>query len=560
MRLVELDAAAQHAGLFIGQSLSDARALVPNLLVREIDRAALAAAFADFADWHSDASPMVALLTDKAAYGDLVLDITGVSHLFGGEAAMLRRLLARLEKLGFTARGAVADSVGAAWALAHFSPGTILEGDPAGALAGLPVAALRLTDEQVTGLSALGLKTVGQLYGRNRKALQARFGASLLLRLDQALGHIVERPAPRLPKLDFYAERRFAEPLGLMDDVLMTAQDLAIRLAGDLERAGLGGQEFHLFLYRVDHKLTSLAVRAARATRDPAHVARLFLHRAERLGTEYDAGFGIDMIRLAATVTSPLDASQAAIFAAPNGAADLDRLYDRMASRLGGQAMQRLKLVDTHIPERAVRLEPVLARTPDDPPALSSAPLARPLRLLPRPEPIEVLMAEVPDGPPRAMIWRRVRYTFHKAQGPERLAAEWWEQAGTLPLTRQNVKDKDAGSREGPPRQPSKDDSSKFDPAARPPHPAFGRPLPQERGEDGARPRHNATSPSGGEVGLRSNPGEGALLVAPTFNADAVTRDYFVAEDDGGRRFWLFREGLYVEGVQPSWFLHGFFA
>ena len=136
MRLVELDAAAQHAGLFIGQSLSDARALVPNLLVREIDRAALAAAFADFADWHSDASPMVVLLTDKAAYGDLVLDITGVSHLFGGEAAMLRRLLARLEKLGFTARGAVADSVGAAWALAHFSPGTILEGDPAGALGG----------------------------------------------------------------------------------------------------------------------------------------------------------------------------------------------------------------------------------------------------------------------------------------------------------------------------------------------------------------------------------------------------------------------------------------
>jgi len=68
------------------------------------------------------------------------------------------------------------------------------------------------------------------------------------------------------------------------------------------------------------------------------------------------------------------------------------------------------------------------------------------------------------------------------------------------------------------------------------------------------------TSPFGGEVGLRSNPGEGALLVAPTFNADAVTRDYFVAEDDGGRRFWLFREGLYVEGVQPSWFLHGFFA
>lgn len=505
MRLVELDAAAEAAGLFAGQSLSDARALVPALRVREIDRAALAAAFAGFADWHSDASPIVAVLADKAPYGDLTLDITGVSHLFGGEAALLERLLARLEKLGFTARGAVAGSVGAAWALAHFAPGLVLEGDATAALAPLPVAALRLDDEQAEGLSTLGLKTIGQLYGRNRKALQARFGASLLLRLDQALGHIVERPTPRLPRVDFYAERRFAEPLGLIDDVLMTAEDLAIRLAGDLERAGLGALEFHLFLYRVDHQVTSLAVRAGRATRDPGHIARLFADRAERLGAEYDAGFGIDMIRLAAALTSPLDAAQNAIFAAPDGAADLDRLYDRLASRLGAGAIERLKPVNSHIPERAVTLEPVIAPTPDDPVAVAAKFPPRPLRLLPRPEPIEVLMAEVPDGPPRAMIWRRVRYTFRKAQGPERLAAEWWTAATLPPLTSRVAKENAKGSREGPP----KDDS-----------------LPQ-------------TSP---------------------FDLDAATRDYFIAEDDGGRRFWLFRQGFYAEGVEPPWFLHGFFA
>jgi protein ImuB len=549
MRLAALDAAAEAAGLCVGQSLSDARALVPALRVREIDRAALTAAFAGFADWHSNASPIVAVLADRAPYGDLALDITGVAHLFGGEAAMLENLLARLERLGFTARGAVAGTVGAAWALAHFAPGLVLENDPAEALAPLPVAALRLDDAQAEGLAALGLKTVGQLYGRNRKALQARFGASLLLRLDQALGHIVERPTPRLPAIDFYAERRFAEPLGLLDDVLMTAEDLAIRLAGDLERAGLGALEFHLFLYRVDHQVTALAVRAGRATRDPGHIARLFANRAERLGAEYDAGFGIDMIRLAAALTSPLDAAQGAIFAAPDGAADLDRLYDRLASRLGAGAIERLKPVNSHIPERAVAFEPVIAPTPDDPLATPPVPLPRPLRLLPRPEPIEVLMAEVPDGPPRAMIWRRVRYTFRKAQGPERIAAEWWT-AASLPALTSRASKAEKPSREGPPKET----------AARPPHPAFGRPLPQGRGDDGTPPRLPFTSPPGERSDRASDPGEGALPQPPPFDLDAATRDYFIAEDDGGRRFWLFRQGFYAEGVEPPWFLHGFFA
>ncbi len=458
------------------------------------------------------------MLANENAYGDLVLDITGVAHLFGGEKAMLEKLISRLSQLGITAQGAVAGSVGAAWALAHFSPGTVLEGDLASALSRLPVAGLRLAEAQVAGLAAMGLKSIGDLYGRNRKALQARFGASLLLRLDQALAQIAERPTPRLPKIDFYAERRFAEPLGLVDDVLMTASDLAIRLSGDLERAGLGAQEFHLFLYRVDHQVTSLAVRAGRATRDPAHIGRLFAHRAERLGAEYDAGFGIDMIRLAAAITSPLEAGQSAIFATPEGTADLDRLYDRMASRLGTGAIERPKLVNTHLPERAVRLEPVLARTPDDPLAAPVLPLPRPLRLLPRPEPIEVAMAEVPDGPPRGMIWRRVRYVFRKARGPERIAAEWWNAAATPASTR----------------------------------PALGETGEKDRdGEAKGRPAAVALIPAQAPE---------QPIAALAFDADAATRDYFVTEDDGGRRFWLFRQGLYVRDANPSWFLHGFFA
>ena len=470
MRLVAVDARAARAGLSPGLSLSDARAQVPNLVAREADPTYLERVFADFADWHSNASPIVSVLGDDAPYGDLCLDITGVDHLFGGEAQMLAHLTGRLAALGYTVSGAIASSVGAAWALAHYAPGAIVGDDASAALASLPVAALRLSEAQVVGLNQMGLKRVGQLYGRDRKALAARFGASLVTRLDQTLGHVAERIVPRLPAAERYAERRFAEPIGLIDDVLMCARDLAIQLGLKLEAEGLGAQSFHLFLYRVDHKVMSLSVNAARATRDAGHIGRLFANRVERLVGEYDPGFGIDMVRLAASSVSPAGPVQVGAFETRDGAEDLDKLYDRMTSRLGPFAVVRSKFVNTHIPERAVKLEPVVARTPDDPEALKPVAAPRPLRLLPAPEPIRVT-AEVPDGPPASMTWRRVLYRFAKASGPERIGVEWWR------------------------------------------------------------------------------PGEGSL-----------TRDYYVAEDESGRRFWVFREGLFEESAAPNWFLHGFFA
>jgi protein ImuB len=488
MRLVALDARASAHGLHVGQTLADARAILPELDAQEIDRAAIAQLFADFADWHSNASPIVSVLTDAAPWGDLVLDITGVSHLFGGESAMLARLTGRLAALGIAAQGAVASTVGAAWALAHHAPGRVAAaGAEAAALARLPVEALRLGLEQTEALRQFGLKAVGQLYGRDRRALQARFGATLLLRLDQALGWLEERVAPRLPAVDYAVERRFPEPIGLLEDVLLTAQDLAITLALRLEALGVGAQAFHLFLYRVDHKLMTLSVNAARATRDPGHVGRLFSYRAERLGGEYDAGFGIDMIRLAASSIGPLEAVQSGAFGSDDGAASLDGLYDRMSSRLGALAVLRSRPVNTHVPEQSVRLEPAIAPSPApaEPPPPIRAP--RPLRLLPQPEPITVL-AEVPDAPPSRMVWRRVGYRFVKASGPERLGADWRQSSAPLGF--------------------------------------------------------DAAAPTG----------------EPVYREGEEARDYYVAEDEGGRRFWLFRLGLLGIAAEPRWYLHGFFA
>jgi protein ImuB len=164
MRVVAIDGLALRRGLSVGQNLSDARAQVPDLEAREIDQAHVAHLFAEFADWHSNASPLVAVMTDHSPYGDLCLDITGVAHLFGGEQPMLDFLTGRLRRLGFSVAGAIADTIGGAWGLAHFAPGRIVSAEElAAALAPLPIAALRLDETQIAGLSSLGLKHVGQL-------------------------------------------------------------------------------------------------------------------------------------------------------------------------------------------------------------------------------------------------------------------------------------------------------------------------------------------------------------------------------------------------------------
>ncbi|SEQ24744.1 protein ImuB [Devosia sp. YR412] len=500
LRIVALDSEASKAGITLGQSLVNARALVPALTAREINRPLLEAGFADFADWHSNTSPMVAVLDDVSSFGDLVLDITGVDHLFGGEPAMLHMALTRLRLLGYSVNGAIAPTIGAAWAVSHFLSSRVVAADGLiGLLDALPVSALRLNEQQVATLAQMGLKTIGQLRQRPRKPLQARFGLSLLTRLDQAYGIIEERMTPRLPVAEHHVERRFADPIALMDDVLACAHDLAIQLAYRLEADGKGAQAFHLFLYRVDHKVMSLSVNSARLTRDPHHIAQLFAHRAERLSGEYDAGFGIDMIRLAASSLDALDASQLGAFSADEGTEDLDQLNDRMASRLGTMAVLRTQMVASNMPERAARLVPTQAGKPD---MASSRSFTRPVRLLPVPEYVAI-SAEVPDGLPALMIWRRQQYRLVKGAGPERLETEWWRFAERLELV--------------PPPEPKEPE-----PGKEPDPPPY---IPD----------------------------------LPLHEPDGKARDYYRVEDEDGRRFWVFRLGFYSGPTMPSWYLHGFF-
>lgn len=235
MRIAAVDEAARAAGVKVGQGLADARALVPALVVHEAEPEADAALLAAIADWADRYTPLVGLQPPDA----LVLDIAGCAHLFGGEAAMLADITARLEGQGFAVRGAIAGTVGAAHALARFGGGGVhASGSERDLLAGLPLAALRLEAETVAALDRLGLKTIGQVAEAPRAPIVARFGPLVARRLDEAFGRLGEAITPRLPPPTAIAERRFAEPVAELGTIESAVASLAERLAEGLEARG----------------------------------------------------------------------------------------------------------------------------------------------------------------------------------------------------------------------------------------------------------------------------------------------------------------------------------
>jgi protein ImuB len=434
LRLVALDATAERLGLVVGQALADARAMIPSLQVIDEDNPADTGLLAAIADWAERYTPLVALAPPHG----LMLDITGAAHLFGGEAALRADLVERLQAQGFLARAAIADTPGAAAAVARFgTPAVIPTGEAPAVLASLPLAALRLDHETVFALERVGLKRIGQIMDAPRAPLAARFGRALLRRLDQALGCEEEAIDPRRPLPALIAERRFAEPIALMEDIAATLASLAGALAKTLEERGEGARAFELALFRVDGTVSRTEVGTSRPLRAPKLVRELFREKFAGLAEEIDAGFGFDMVRLAILATAPADPSQIDLAGDSLGEADLDQLIDRIGARLGQDRVSRIVAQDSHIPERANQMTDVGGQMSERN-VLSSdicpptSVLDRPLRLFEKPEPVEAI-AEVPDGPPVRFRWRRAVYHVARAEGPERIAAEWWRDGSDEP-------------------------------------------------------------------------------------------------------------------------------
>lgn len=427
--LAAVNPRAASLGLNASELLADARARVPALQTKpaqpEKDRAALI----KLARWCSRFSPYVSPWPEedeRAGSSGLTLDITACDHLFGGEAAMLRAVIANLARLGFTARGCIASSIGAAHALAKFGAKAeiiVAEGKIADAIAPLTVSALRIPDKTAATLKHLGLKTIGHLLPLPRAPLTQRFGKLLNERLDQALGRAAESFSPLLPHVSYRASAVLAEPISSQEHILVLAKKLATDLAPVLERDGKGARALALILFRVDGETRELNIRLARPSRDAAHIVKLFSLKLDALAEEYDAGYGFEAVRLDVTQADRMAATQAAIAADPERDSEdkLSLLIDHLGSRLGLENVFRAHPRDTHIPDRAFVMKPAAQAAAWDE---QDMPM-RPLLMLPCAEPAEVT-AVVPEGPPLKFRWRGVRYSVTNAEGPERIRPEWW--------------------------------------------------------------------------------------------------------------------------------------
>ena len=483
---------AEERGARVGARLADARALDPGLEAEAADLPGEAAWLRAAARWASRWSPLVEV---DGADG-LRLDVTGVAHLFGGERALIRDMEARFAAMGVSARAAIAPTAGAAWALARYSLLPLEGGVPAQAgaegsgtrtplsalraatspkgeerlaalLAPLPVAALRLSPLASRTLVRLGLKTIGDLAGVPRKGLARRFpkDGHPLDALDRALGRkpeplipLPEDPAPRLVlplKEPVLHPEAPGEALGL----------LVPGLAAELEGRRLGARVLVLTAYRVDGTTAEAQVATSIPSRDPPHLHRLLAGVLERQGL--DPGFGIDAFALEVRWWERLDSAQDTLVGDASGETAVAALIDRLSVRLGPDKVRRPVARDSHLPERAagwvegirsslprsggegdrsaqpsgggvgsVRPDPSVSASRCHLPiraAHEQGGSTAPTRLLDRPEEIAVIYA-TPEGLPRRFVWRRQVHDIARAQGPRRVAPEWWRAPSTARL------------------------------------------------------------------------------------------------------------------------------
>jgi len=516
-RLIALNDAAERAGWRVGMSFADACAIVPDLMSADEAPQEDARLLSAVADWCERYTPLVGL----DAPDGLLFDITGVAHLFGGEAALAQDLTQRLAGFGFRTRIGIADTVGAAFAMAHHGKERIVPcGKTREVLAPLPLAALRLPLETRQGLSRLGLKTIADLMACPRGPLTARFGAHLMRRLDQALGAEEEPISPRQPAPALSVEQGFAEPIFRDEDVLLIIGRLTERLCESLEKRGEGIRRIRASVFGVDGRLFRLDIGTSGPLRDGVRLHRLF---ADKFATvSWDCEFGFDCIRVSVLETQSVSPAQKNFAAGEDDGQTVSHLIDRLTARLGETRVLRLVEQDVHVPEHACVAIPAAdaeefsvpitsplrggrnaeaasaarhfgwgdgcgeapppeiardARSQFRPPRKGEVmprthdtlAAMRPVRLFERAEPIEAI-AEVPDGPPVRFKWRRAVHHVARVEGPERIALPWWRDGKNRPLT----------------------------------------------------------------------------------------RDYFRVETDAGARLWLYRDGLFRETLGPRWFLHGF--
>lgn len=432
--LAAVNPAAAAAGLATGMPLADALSFLPGLITALEEPAEDAAALRRLAEWCGRYSPWTA----PDGMDGVRIEITGSAHLWGGERALAADLTTRLGRRDIAGRIAIADTLGAAWAMARFAEASenaviLPPGEVRTALVSLPIEALRLDSITAQGLRRVGLKQIRDLYAMPRDALARRFGEIVAELLDQALGNLPEPLSPLGEVPSRRVRLSFAEPIVEPADLMLAAERLTDDLVRRLEREGTGARRLDLAFHRVDGRVERMRLGTARPSRDPRHLTALIKERLDTI----DPGLGVEDMILAAFAVEPLLPEQIAFAGSSAGSetSGIASLVDRLGNRLGLAALSRLEARESHIPERASVKVPIALTESKTRFLLPPLPLAggegiRPIRLFEPPEPVDAFWV-LPDDPPFRFTWRRCRHRVMCADGPERIAEEWWRPEGS---------------------------------------------------------------------------------------------------------------------------------
>jgi protein ImuB len=413
---------ALNLGIEPGMAVADAHAIFPSLEVLDDDPALSEKLLKAIAEWCIRYTNIVAIDPPDG----IVMDVTGSAHLLGGEKKYISDIHLRLKNRGYNVRATIADSIGTAWAIAHYEGFTAIieSGKQMEALLSLPPSALRLDLNVTDRLHKLGLYQIRNFISMPRSALRRRFGKELILKLDQALGNEEELLTPVQPIEPWRERLPCLEPIITATGIEIALQRLLNTICHRMQQEGMGIRKAVFTGFRADGKLEKIEIGTHRASINAGHLYKLFEDKISTI----EPGPGIELFMIEALKAEKISPHQEKLWDTICGLEDrgLSELMDRMTNRFGHSPIRRFLPSEHYLPEKSFK-EAVSLDETSSTPWMTGRP--RPLLILSRPELIEVT-APIPDYPPMLFRYLRKLHIIKKSDGPERIEQEWWIQDG----------------------------------------------------------------------------------------------------------------------------------
>lgn len=377
----------------------------------------------------------------------LFLDVTNLAPLYGDETQLLAKVMKHFEQRSYTVRAAIADTVGAAWGLAHHTPAPAsiapvhsqLE-----ALEQLPIQSLRLSEATCETLRQLGIADVQQLLQLPRTSLTSRFGDEINERLDQAAGTIREVFQAIHTPPEYSAEELLEWPIKDSETTLVIVERLIQKICQQLISNSCGGMQWHVQLTRQQATPIKLDIKLFQPTTTAAHVMQLVEMQLDnhpelrQLSTRKRKHFvkqsPIVAVDVSVAHCVQLTERQQQLFDEEPSLqrTALAQLINRLSSRLGQDQVTRPVLQANAQPEFSFRFKPLVtpSRHSRTRQKESHYVLARPVRLL---NPVIPLLpcpsAKRPPSRNLPAAFQKPDYSrlqINRHWGPERIETGWW--------------------------------------------------------------------------------------------------------------------------------------